>query len=146
MQSGTANVIFQKPEGGFRPYGLVGMGVYYRPDQGHDARSRLRAGVCDPWWYYCVPGGWVPVENIIGDRSSTDFGMDFGGGVRFGKIYAGIRYHYIWGPKIEAETSATPIVTPSTTDSSRESKANGQSLSRRLSACASSASYFPVKK
>ena len=54
--------------------------------------------------------------------------MDFGGGVRFGKIYAEIRYHYIWGPTIEAETSATPLVTPSTTDSLAGRKANGQYL------------------
>ena len=59
-------------------------------------------GYCDPWWYVCYPGGWVPVENIVGERSSTDFGMDFGGGVRFGAIYAELRYHYIWGPTIEA--------------------------------------------
>ena len=31
MQYGTANLIVQKPDGGVRPYGLVGMGVYYRP-------------------------------------------------------------------------------------------------------------------
>src|SRR5262249_35983639 len=58
-------------------------------------------GYCDPWWYVCVPGGFVPVDNIVGERSSTDFGMDFGGGVNFGVIYAEVRYHYIWGPTIE---------------------------------------------
>ena len=43
MQYGTASVIVQKPDGGVRPYGLVGMGVYYR-------KIRLT-----------TPGvGWVP--------------------------------------------------------------------------------------
>ena len=30
MQDGTASLIVQKPDGSVRPYGLVGMGVYYR--------------------------------------------------------------------------------------------------------------------
>ena len=47
----------------------------------------------------------MPVENIVGERSSTDFGMDFGGGMNFGAVYAELRYHYIWGP--EVETSST---------------------------------------
>ena len=47
----------------------------------------------------------IPVDscrstNIIGERSSTDFGMDFGGGVKFGAFYADLRYHYIWGPEV----------------------------------------------
>ena len=35
------------------------------------------------------------MDKIVGDRSSTDFGMVFGGGVTFRAIYAEIRYHYI---------------------------------------------------
>jgi opacity protein-like surface antigen len=129
MQYGTANVIFQRPEGGFRPYGLVGMGVYYRPVKVTTPGVGFVPGYCDPWWYYCVPGGFVPVENIIGERSSTDFGMDFGGGVRFGKIYAEIRYHYIWGPTIEAQNpQVNPLVTPSLTGDLAGHKANGQFL------------------
>ena len=71
----------------------------------------------------------MPVENIIGERSSTDFGMDFGGGVRFGKIYAEIRYHYIWGPTIEAQQpTVNPLVTPALTGDLAGHKANGQFL------------------
>ena len=71
----------------------------------------------------------MPVENIIGSRSSTDFGMDFGGGVRFGKIYAEIRYHYIWGPTIEAQTpTVNPLVTAGSTASLAGRNANGQFL------------------
>jgi hypothetical protein len=74
-------------------------------------------GYCDPWWYVCYPGGFVPVENVIGERSSTDFGMAFGGGVNFGKIYAEARYHYIWGPEVENQVN--PLETTG-------QKANGQ--------------------
>jgi hypothetical protein len=55
--------------------------------------------------------------------------MDFGGGVRFGKIYAELRYHYIWGPTIEAgQTSVNPLVTPAVTGDLAGKKANGQYL------------------
>ena len=130
MQYGTGNVIFQVPEGNIRPYGLVGMGVYHRPIKVTTPGVGFAPGYCDPWLYVCFPGGWVPVENIVGERSSTDFGMDFGGGVRFGPIYAEIRYHYIWGPKIEAvEIPSQPIVTtPPPTGSLAGKNANGQFL------------------
>jgi opacity protein-like surface antigen len=107
MQYGTGSVILQKPSGTVRPYGLVGMGIYYRPVKVTTPGVGYVPGWCDPWWYVCYPGGFVPVENIVGERSSTDFGMDFGGGVNFGPVYAEVRYHYIWGPTIEVPTGAT---------------------------------------
>jgi opacity protein-like surface antigen len=124
MQYGTASVIFKAPQGTVRPYGLVGMGVYYRPVKVTTPGVGYVPGYCDPWWYVCYPGGFVPVENIVGERSSTDFGMDFGGGVNFGAIYAEIRYHYIWGPEIQ------PQVNPLTGEnvSGTGGKANGQFL------------------
>ena len=124
MQYGTGSVIFKAPQGAIRPYGLVGMGVYYRPVKVTTPGVGFVPGYCDPWWYVCYPGGFVPVENIVGKRSSTDFGMDFGGGVNFGAIYAEIRYHYIWGPEIE------PQVNPLTGEnvSGTGGKANGQFL------------------
>jgi len=57
------------------------------------------------------------VDNIVGERSSTDFGMDFGGGVSFSGIYAEVRYHYIWGPTITTPGGGTST-----------QKANGQFL------------------
>ena len=72
-----------------------------------------------------LPGGFVPVDNIVGERSSTDFGMDFGGGVKFGAIYAELRYHYIWGPNVRKARRFNPL--PGTTVSA-DRKANGQFL------------------
>ena len=109
MQYGTFSVIAQKPDGAVRPYGLVGVGVYYRPVKVTSPGAGWVPGYCDPWWYVCYPGGWVEVENVLGKRSTTDFGMDFGGGVNFGKFYAEIRYHYIWGPEVEDLQPAQPI-------------------------------------
>lgn len=124
MQYGTVNVVFQKPEGDVKPYGVVGGGIYYRPVKVTTPGVGYIPGYCDPFWYVCYPGGFVPVDQIVGERSSTDFGMDFGGGVKFGGFYADLRYHYIWGPTVEERTTALPGVTPIAGDR----KANGQFL------------------
>ena len=125
MQYGTISAIIQAPEGGVRPYGLVGMGVYYRPVKVTSPGVGFVPGYCDPWWYVCYPGGFVEVENIIGERSSTDFGMAFGGGVNLGAFFAEARYHYIWGPKVAELAPVQPIVGA---DVDTERKANGQFL------------------
>jgi opacity protein-like surface antigen len=124
MQYGTASLIVQKPDGGVRPYGLVGAGVYFRKVRLTTPGVGWVPGYCDPWWYICYPGGWVETTNIIGDRSSTDFGMSFGGGVNFGPAYAELRYHYVWGPEVQAN-QATPPIAGVDLDTR---KANGQFL------------------
>jgi opacity protein-like surface antigen len=124
MQYGVANLIVQRPDGGVRPYGLVGGGVYYRPIKVTTPGVGFVPGYCDPWWYVCYPGGFVPVENVIGERSSTDFGMDFGGGVNFGAFFGEMRFHYIWGPTI-GEATVNPLVASS---SLAGTKANGKFL------------------
>ena len=124
MQYGTGSVIIQKPDGAVRPYGLVGMGVYYRPIRVTTPGVGWVPGYCDPWWYVCYPGGWVETTNILGERSSTDFGMDFGGGVNFGAIFAEARYHYIWGPEVQVSTPGQPIAGVE----ADTRKANGQFL------------------
>lgn len=111
MQYGTVNLVLQRPEGGVRPYALVGVGMYYRPIKVTTPGAGYIPGFCDPFWYICYPGAIVPVENIVGERSSTDFGMDFGGGLNFGPLYGEVRYHYIWGPEVEVPSGAeTPTL------------------------------------
>lgn len=124
MQYGTVSLIAQKPEGTVRPYGLVGMGVYHRSVEVTTPGAGWVPGYCDPWWYVCYPGGWVEVENVIGERSSTDFGMAFGGGVNFGRFFGELRYHYVWGPEVEANQVSQPIA--GVEQDTR--KANGQFL------------------
>ena len=124
MQYFTVSAVFQRPEGsGVRPYGLVGGGVYYRPVKVTTPAVGFVPGYCDPWWYICYPGGFVPVENVVGKRSSTDFGMDVGGGVNFGTFYSELRYHYIWGPTVPTTGPVQPLPGVSS-----ERKANGQFL------------------
>jgi opacity protein-like surface antigen len=95
-------------------YALAGGGIYHRLIQ-LTTPSVGYASVCDPYWFICYPT-LVPVDQIIGDRSSNDFGINFGAGLTFGgnaKFYVESRYHYVWGPKVtnpvtsqEASTNA----------------------------------------
>lgn len=131
MQYGDFNVLFSpKTSGKAAPYVLTGLGVYYRPVT-ISTPSVGFATVCDPYWYVCYPTA-VPVEQVVGKRSSTDFGMNFGGGVNFkvaekASIYFEVRYHYIWGPKIDqANVPTQPIAGGSVTPKSLS--ANGQFL------------------
>ena len=118
MQFGTVNLVVKKPTGGVRPYFVTGVGVYYRPIKVTTPAVGFVPGYCNPWYYYCSPGGFVPVEEVVGERSSTDFGMDFGGGVTFANVFfVEARYHYIWGPTVDT-----------TAVGGSSNKANGQFL------------------
>ena len=104
VQFGTAAFVFQAPPGRARLYVLVGGGVYHRAVQ----VSTLGAGtitVCNPWWFVCAPGV-VPVDRVVGSRSTTNVGVNVGFGVAFGPAFVEGRYHYSWGPTFE--TAAGP--------------------------------------
>ena len=96
-------------------YVLGGLGLYHRkveitsPAIGYST-------FCDPYWFVCYPVA-VSVDQILGDRSSNDFGINFGGGVTFGhevKFYIEARYHYVWGPTINAPAGVTSVTSAST--------------------------------
>jgi opacity protein-like surface antigen len=127
MQYGDANILLHpKMSGKAQPYFVGGLGVYYRPVTISTPAVGFTT-ICDPYWYVCYPAA-VPVDQVIGKRSSTDFGMDFGGGVNFklaehASIYFEVRYHYIWGPTIDQ--SVVPAIAGAQPSSL---KANGQFL------------------
>ena len=104
MHAGTFNLVVRSTGGGgVGGYFLAGPGIYHRIIQ-LTTPSVGFATVCDPYWLICYPAA-VSTDAIVGDRSSTDFGFNFGGGLTFGhaaKFYVEARYHYVWGPKITA--------------------------------------------
>jgi opacity protein-like surface antigen len=126
MQYFDVNGLFHaKTSGKAQPYGLVGLGYYHRPVNVTTPGVGYTT-VCDPWWYVCYPA-LVPVDQVVGERSSNDFGMNFGGGVNFKtgehtSIFFEIRYHYIWGPTLG------PSVNPLNGSQIPATKANGQFL------------------
>ena len=130
MQYFGGNVLLSPSVSGrTAPYALTGLGLYYRPVDITTPAVGFTT-ICDPYWYVCYPTA-VPVEQVVGSRSSTDFGMNFGGGVNFKikdntSLFFEVRYHYVWGPEIGAgDRPAQPIagVPPPSTF-----KANGQFL------------------
>ena len=110
------------------------MGIYHRIVQ-LTTPSVGYTSVCDPYWYVCYPT-LVSVDAIIGDKSSNDFGIDFGGGLTFGhesKFYVESRFHYVWGKTFTP--SATTLPSGVTVGTTQTSCADG---------CTTNAAYFPL--
>jgi opacity protein-like surface antigen len=132
MNVGSFNALWRtqskhRPIGG---YLLGGGGIYHRSIQLTSPAVGYTT-VCDPYWYVCYPTA-VSMDQILGDRSSNDFGIDFGGGVTFGhdvKFFVESRYHYVWGPEV---TNA--VATP----------ASGSTQTSCSSGCTTNAAYFPL--
>ena len=128
MHAGIFDVVFRPAHHSNRGVGgyvLGGIGYYHRTIQ-LTSPAVGYATVCDPYWYACYPTA-VPVTTIIGDRSSNDFGINFGGGMTFGreaKFYIEARYHYVWGPDI--------------------SKVNTGGSTTGTSSVSTNAQYFPL--
>ena len=103
MHTGTFNLVVRSNSGGaVNGYFLAGPGIYHRIVE-LTSPSVGVITVCDPYWLVCYPAA-VETDQILGDRSSNDFGVNFGGGLTFGggaKFYVEFRYHYVWGPKIQ---------------------------------------------
>ena len=109
MHVGTFNLIIRTPSSSpVAAYFLAGPGVYHRIAQ-LTTPSVGFITVCDPYWYVCFPAA-VSVDQVVGDRSSTDFGIDFGGGVSFGggaRFFVEARYHYVFGDDINIPGGGT---------------------------------------
>jgi len=122
MQYLNFNVLFNPSvENRVKPYVVTGAGVYFRPVTVTTPGAGYMPPYCDPWFYWCYPGGIVPVDYILAEETSTDFGINLGGGVNFGltdaaSFYVEARYHYIWGPELK------------NTAGESQGKANGQFL------------------
>jgi hypothetical protein len=132
MHVGTFDIVYrghssEHPIGG---YVLGGGGIYHRiveltsPSVGYGT-------YCDPYWYVCYPAA-VPIDQIIGSRSSNDFGINIGGGITFGheaKFYVESRYHYVWGKTFAPSAAQLPA---------------GATSPCGGSGCTTNAAYFPL--
>jgi opacity protein-like surface antigen len=129
----TFNAIFNTPLNTGQPVGayvLGGGGYYYRMIQ-LTTPSVGYTTICDPYWLVCYPT-LVSVDRIIGDRSSNDYGVNFGGGITFGsdvKFYVEARYHYVWGPEVRPQTTDLP---------------GGATITTCAEGCSTNAQYFPL--
>ena len=115
MQSIDLNLVFHSPDGnaaGF--YALAGGGAYYRKVEITRFVGNVAVPICDPWLYICYTDV-VPVESILGSRSSWKPGFDVGAGFTIKQLYVEGRYHYVMGDEFTRLDGTTE-------------KANGQYL------------------
>jgi len=109
MQYGNLNLVVKpRTRGRVKPYLVSGVGLYYRPVKVWTPTAGYVPGYCYPYYYTCWPGGFVEVDQILASVSTTDFGIDVGGGVFVlmdrqagGGFYIESRFHYIWGPEVK---------------------------------------------
>ncbi len=118
-------VLRRKTSGAVSPYAVAGIGLYYRSVAIKTNALGFVPGGCDPYWFYCMPGGFVDVVKVVGGRTTLDMGMDVGGGVKIAlgestTLYFEARYHYIWGPTITPDAAAVAAGAPASVT------ANGQ--------------------
>jgi opacity protein-like surface antigen len=109
MQAGLFDIVLRPAakENGDGFYILAGLGVYGRKVEVTTPSVGYVPGFCDPWWYVCYPGGLVPVDKVIGSRSSTDMGINVGAGVAMKAFFVEARYHYMWGPSFTDQNGNT---------------------------------------
>jgi opacity protein-like surface antigen len=133
MHVGSFNLIYHSSasHSGIGGYVLGGAGIYHRIVQLTSPAVGYTT-YCDPYWYVCYPAA-VSIDQIIGDRSSNDFGIDLGGGITFGhqaRFYVESRFHYVWGRTINPTASTLPAAASTTGSCS--------------SGCTTNAAYFPL--
>jgi hypothetical protein len=101
-------------------YFMGGLGIYHRIIQLTSPAVGYTT-ICDPYWLVCYPAA-VSVDNILGSRSSNDFGINIGAGVTFGheaKFFVEARYTYVWGPTVNPPGGiATPSASTTSTSTS----------------------------
>lgn len=109
LQYGAASFVLGTPAGdGPRFYVLGGPGLYFRAVE----ITRLDTFVtsfCDPWLFVCFTGP-VQVEQVIGSRDATDWGLQGGIGLSFragdrARLFLEARYHYIFGDEFEGRAA-----------------------------------------
>jgi len=117
MHAAVFDVVVRSPhhaDQAVNPYFLAGLGYYHQIVQLTSPAVGYTT-ICDPYWFYCYPTA-VSVDQILGDRSANDFGINFGAGVNFGheaKFFVEARYVYVWGPTVN-NAQVNPTATSTT--------------------------------
>jgi Outer membrane protein beta-barrel domain len=93
---------------GPRVYALAGPALYFRAVD-ITRLDNVVASFCDPWLFVCFTGP-VQVEQVIGSRDATDWGLQGGVGLSFRtgdhtRFFLEARYHYIFGDAFEGRAA-----------------------------------------
>jgi len=110
----TANGIWSPGSGGLGFYLTGGIGAYYL-----DAKLTTDAlvyypPICNPWYWWCSPGGVGPGTAVVTSDSTTEFGWNVGVGLDFevgssgSQVFVELKYHSF--DLDRATTSFVPLV------------------------------------
>jgi hypothetical protein len=99
-------------EGSVDFYVAAGLGWYRLDVQLRDPAVALVPPGCSPWWYWCHPGGAIPVEEIVGSETQNKIGGNAGVGLTFAlandsQIYVEVKYHRMESDPVS--TSWVPV-------------------------------------
>lgn len=81
-----------------------GLGWYHVEAQVEQFGLVYYPPICDPWFWWCYPGGVGPGTFIAGSQSTDEFGWNLGVGFSFdvtsGQVFVEAKYHQIrWSQK-----------------------------------------------
>ncbi len=91
-------------------YLLAGVGADYLKGRLTDTGLVYYPPICDPWYWWCIPGGFGPGTIVRLSDSTTEFSWSVGTGLTFevgtsSQIYIEARYH-----GIETDRTTTEII------------------------------------
>jgi opacity protein-like surface antigen len=98
--SGTVSAVWSPSNRGSGFYALGGVGVYRVEGKIREQGLIWYPPICDPWFWWCVPGGVGPGTVVAGSASSTEFGWSVGIGWAFevgvgSQLYIESRYQSV---------------------------------------------------
>jgi len=97
----TVNGIWSPGKGRTGFHVTAGVGAYYTDWQLNTTGLVYYPPICDPYWWWCYPGGVGPGSIPIASDSNTDFGWNVGIGIDFevgstgSQVYVEGKYHSV---------------------------------------------------
>jgi len=96
----SVNATWSPSDNGAGFYIIGGVGVDFVEGRIKQTGLVYYPPVCDPWFWWCYPGGVGPGSIVVGKRSSTEFGVNLGIGWAFrvgldSQLFIEARYYTI---------------------------------------------------
>jgi opacity protein-like surface antigen len=109
----TADAIWSPGSGRISPYIMAGVGAYYVDNRITTTGLVYYPPTCNPWYWWCYPGGVGPGTLVVGSQSTTEFGYNVGIGINWemgsgSQLFLEAKYHSI---QMDPETTEmVPVV------------------------------------
>ena len=96
----TVNGTWSPSDTGSGFYVIAGVGAHHVEGRVRETGLVYYPPICDPWFWWCRPGGIGPGSVVVGSTSSTEFGWNAGLGWAFevgtgSQLYLEARFHSV---------------------------------------------------